>query len=50
MQFVQPSFPAVPAIPLTYEQCFLYRRNLKKAFVKQKELDAVPNPSAPNQF
>ena len=49
MQFVHPIFLVVDAIPLTCEQCFLYRRNLRNNMLtKNGDLDAVPIPPAPN--
>ena len=47
MQHVKLHFP-VEAIPLTYEQCFLYRRNLRKMWAKNGDLDSVPIPPPPN--
>ena len=48
MRFVTPSIPAVEAIPLTFEQRFLYRRNLRKKWNRHGELNSVPIPAAPN--
>lgn len=31
MTFVQVCFPSVPAVSMTFEQYFLYRRNIRKA-------------------
>lgn len=50
MQFVQSSFVSAPPVSLTYEQCFLYRRNIRKAFAKHQDLDTVQIPPAPNEM
>ena len=48
MTHIHPTFPVVDAIPLTFEQRFLYRRYLRQCWNRQGDLDSVPVPPAPN--
>lgn len=48
MQFAHAEFIAPPPLSLSYEQCFLYRRNIRKAWAKGEDLGAVPIPPPPN--
>ena len=47
MRYAKAYFPTVPAQPLTFEQKFKYRRNLRKVWNKNGDLDSVVLP-APN--
>ena len=48
MHHVQPTLQVVDAIPLSFEQRFLYRRYLRQCWNRKGDLDSVPIPSAPN--
>ena len=48
MSHVQPIFPAIDAIPLTFEQRFLYRRYLRQCWHRNGDLTSVPIPPAPD--
>ena len=48
MRFIVPSLPVVEAISLTFHQRFLYRRNLRKIWNREGDLDTVPIPADPN--
>ena len=48
MHHTVPDFAATDAVSLTFEKCFLYRRNLRKVWNRQGGLSSVPIPAAPN--
>lgn len=48
MYHTQPIFHVIDAIPLTFEQRFLYRRYLRQCWNRDGDLNAVPIPPAPN--
>ena len=48
MRFIVPSIPVVDAISLTFHQRFLYRRNLRKSWNRNGDLDTVSIPVDPN--
>ena len=48
MNHVHPTLAVVDAIPLTFEQRFLYRRYLRQCWNRHGNLDSVPIPAAPN--
>ena len=47
MNYIRPIFPVVDAIPLTFEQRFLYRRYLRQCWNRHGDLDTVSIPPAP---
>ena len=48
MNHVHPTLAVVDAIPLTFEQRFLYRRYLRQCWNRHGNLDSVSIPRAPN--
>ena len=48
MGHVSSIFTTDVAAPLTFDQAFLYRRNLRKVWNKHGDLSSVPIPAAPN--
>lgn len=48
MHHIKPIFPVMDAVPLTFEQRFLYRRYLRQCWHRKGDLARVPIPPAPN--
>ena len=48
MRYISPQILVADAIPLTFEQRFLYRRNLRKTWNRKGDVSLVPIPPAPN--
>ena len=48
MNHVRPTLAVVAAVPLSFQQRFLYRRYLRQCWNRQGDLDSVPIPPAPN--